>query len=180
MHYLFGFSGRINRAKMWLFLLVTLVWEVGTAVLAFAGLQWSHYGQAIQTFNTNHKPFDPAPFPIPNPIAGSTWYAVGGIVVLFVLFVVAYFAIIVKRLHDRNKGARWLLFYVALPWVLNAAVIATGSVQGLPHGLFVGPLGLARGVAYVIACLIGLWVFIELYFLRGTRGENRFGPDPLA
>jgi len=28
--------------------------------------------------------------------------------------------------------------------------------------------------------LISLWVFIELYFFRGTAGDNRFGPDPLA
>jgi uncharacterized membrane protein YhaH (DUF805 family) len=25
-----------------------------------------------------------------------------------------------------------------------------------------------------------LWMFIELGFLRGTEGPNRFGPDPLA
>lgn len=29
--------------------------------------------------------------------------------------------------------------------------------------------------------LIGpLWLFVELGFLRGTAGPNRFGPDPLA
>ena len=26
----------------------------------------------------------------------------------------------------------------------------------------------------------GLWAFVELYCLRGTEGENRYGPDPLA
>ena len=38
--------------------------------------------------------------------------------------------------------------------------------------------GLALGIA--CATLIFLWVFIELYCLRGTTGDNRFGPDPLA
>jgi len=28
--------------------------------------------------------------------------------------------------------------------------------------------------------LLGIWVFIELIFLIGTDGSNRFGPDPLA
>jgi len=28
--------------------------------------------------------------------------------------------------------------------------------------------------------LVNLWVLVELGFLRGTPGENRFGSDPLA
>jgi uncharacterized membrane protein YhaH (DUF805 family) len=28
--------------------------------------------------------------------------------------------------------------------------------------------------------LVGIWVFIENGFLRGTEGPNRFGPNPLA
>src|SRR6266853_949365 len=30
-----------------------------------------------------------------------------------------------------------------------------------------------------IPCLGWLWVFIECGFLSGTKGNNRFGPDPL-
>jgi uncharacterized membrane protein YhaH (DUF805 family) len=28
--------------------------------------------------------------------------------------------------------------------------------------------------------LVNIWVFIELGFLRGTVGDNQYGPDPLA
>ncbi len=28
--------------------------------------------------------------------------------------------------------------------------------------------------------LLNIWMLVELYFLRGTIGENRFGPDPAA
>jgi uncharacterized membrane protein YhaH (DUF805 family) len=32
----------------------------------------------------------------------------------------------------------------------------------------------------VLVCLsIGIWFFVELGFLRGTAGPNRYGPDPL-
>ena len=31
-----------------------------------------------------------------------------------------------------------------------------------------------------VAALISLWAFVELYCLRGTVGDNRYGPDPLA
>lgn len=27
---------------------------------------------------------------------------------------------------------------------------------------------------------VNIWVMIEVYFLKGTDGPNRFGPDPLA
>ena len=28
--------------------------------------------------------------------------------------------------------------------------------------------------------LVSIWLVVELGFLRGTVGQNRFGPDPLA
>jgi uncharacterized membrane protein YhaH (DUF805 family) len=31
----------------------------------------------------------------------------------------------------------------------------------------------------LIPCIGGFWALIECGFLRGTSGENRFGPDPL-
>jgi len=31
----------------------------------------------------------------------------------------------------------------------------------------------------LVPCIGGLWALIECGFLRGTTGENRFGPDPL-
>jgi hypothetical protein len=32
----------------------------------------------------------------------------------------------------------------------------------------------------VVLSLLQTWIFIELVFLIGTDGANRFGPDPLA
>ncbi|MFO7891720.1 MAG: DUF805 domain-containing protein [bacterium] len=28
--------------------------------------------------------------------------------------------------------------------------------------------------------IFAIWIIIEVWFLKGTEGENRFGPDPLA
>jgi uncharacterized membrane protein YhaH (DUF805 family) len=28
--------------------------------------------------------------------------------------------------------------------------------------------------------IVGIWFLIELGFQRGTAGDNRYGPDPLA
>lgn len=32
----------------------------------------------------------------------------------------------------------------------------------------------------MIVPILNIWVFITIYFLRGTSGDNRFGRDPLA
>ncbi len=42
MSYLFSFQGRINRAKIWLFILVTLAWEIVIGLVAAFGLNWQH------------------------------------------------------------------------------------------------------------------------------------------
>jgi uncharacterized membrane protein YhaH (DUF805 family) len=32
----------------------------------------------------------------------------------------------------------------------------------------------------LIASGINIWAFVEIFCLRGTKGRNEFGPDPLA
>jgi len=31
-----------------------------------------------------------------------------------------------------------------------------------------------------VNAIFAIWILIEIWFLKGTDGENRFGPDPLA
>jgi uncharacterized membrane protein YhaH (DUF805 family) len=84
--------------------------------------------------------------------------------------IVSYFAVWTKRLHDRNKSAWWLLLYGLLPIVL-------GAVAGLASG------GGYRGVAMpfdVLNVIIAIAAIVDLGCLKGTVGDNRFGPDPLA
>jgi uncharacterized membrane protein YhaH (DUF805 family) len=75
-------------------------------------------------------------------------------------------AIGVTRLHDRNKSAWWvLLFYFCPPVVETLA-----SLNSLDSAVvFLNILSLA----------ISLWAFVELGFLRGTFGPNRYGADPM-
>jgi uncharacterized membrane protein YhaH (DUF805 family) len=39
---------------------------------------------------------------------------------------------------------------------------------------------IVAGLTGAVAFAFSVWLFVELGFLRGTRGPNRFGPDPLG
>jgi uncharacterized membrane protein YhaH (DUF805 family) len=65
----------------------------------------------------------------------------GSTLVLYPAFYWAAFALLTKRLHDRDKSPSWL-FLLLIP--------------------ILGPL----------------WTALELALFRGTRGDNRYGPDP--
>ena len=72
-----------------------------------------------------------------------------------------------KRLHDRNKSGHWLWLYLGMPQVLVILAISAGSS---------GPAALILMALLAIA----IWVVVDLGLLPGTRGENRFGPDPAS
>jgi uncharacterized membrane protein YhaH (DUF805 family) len=82
----------------------------------------------------------------------------------------AVLALLFRRLHDRNKSGWWVLLFYVTP--LSLAVVARTLLDSGSE-LYGGLLALAE-------LAIGLWAFIELGLLRGTRGQNRFGPDPRA
>ena len=116
LHLLFGFSGRINRGKYWLAVVLWLVfWAIAlpACLLLPSGSDW------LEKFV--HMTLD--------------------YVVLFIIFLtlvsvswISAFAIGIKRLHDRNKNG-WLivLFYVA-PSIL--AGIANTSEQAVVSFVF--------------------------------------------
>jgi uncharacterized membrane protein YhaH (DUF805 family) len=70
----------------------------------------------------------------------------------------------VKRLHDRDKSAWWLLLFYVVPSLLDGI------------GRLVGWAGF---ILDLIGAAIVIWALIELGFLRGTKGPNNYGPDPL-
>ena len=74
-------------------------------------------------------------------------------------------AVAIKRLHDRDKPGWWAILFVILPVLLSSA--ATDLVTP------------SAGVLQACSGLLLLWGFVELACLSGTRGPNKFGPDPL-
>lgn len=78
---------------------------------------------------------------------------------------------------DEAQSNPWAMF-TPLPFVMAAASIGAAITVGAKRfhdrdrsGWFL--------LAYLIPLIGQLWVLLELGFLRGTDGPNRFGADPL-
>jgi len=85
------------------------------------------------------------------------------------------FAVHVRRLHDVNRSGWWLggfyIFIIASIGSL-AGLAAGGGLRGMPREFVNIGIALVLGIIpYVI------WLFV-LAVSEGTRGANRYGPDP--
>ena len=92
-----------------------------------------------------------------------------------VSLILAYpeFAVFAKRGHDRNVPT-----WVPGPFIAAGAVLNVLVLLDL-----VGPMDAPNTLFYVIGVPLGIMALILLVdfgFRRGTVGENRYGPDPLA
>jgi uncharacterized membrane protein YhaH (DUF805 family) len=161
-HLFFGFSGRINRGKYWLTLAIwILIWFVGIVAFVVGDL-------AI--FDRNLKD-DSLPSPEDS---DAFWmvrdYGALSVIILVSLIVswVSALAIGVKRLHDRDRSGWWIVLFYFGPALLQAA--QNSAESGTLASILLG-LG---------AFAVSIWALVEFGFLRGTRGPNRFGADPLA
>ena len=115
--YLFRFDGRINRAKLWLAMLVLLgvMMTVGLLIVAIHSLFGSaapfHFG-ASDLF----KLVDPDAY------RSLTWADLPRLLIKLVgtsLLMWVYFAISIKRLHDRDKSGWWMVPFFAVPGLYN-------------------------------------------------------------
>jgi uncharacterized membrane protein YhaH (DUF805 family) len=121
---LFGFGGRINRAKYWLAVLLWMIaWGVALAILFAFGSSY----------------FYPA---------------IGLIILIGILGLVSGIAVGIKRLHDRNKSGWWLLLFYLLPAILQQIAPHVGpsgfifSIAGFAISVWmIVELGCLRGTA---------------------------------
>lgn len=81
----------------------------------------------------------------------------------------------VKQMHDRDRSG-WLVagFYAFVVMSGALALLAAPQRHQLSDALVVILLA-----AFALVFVLALWMLIEISFLRGTAGANRFGPDPL-
>jgi len=151
---LFTYTGRINRAKYWLALAIYLA--ITVLLIAIGLIMFGSSLLAIGDEETDDI------------VVGLLSRGIGFTLIVLVVYipmVISGFMIGIKRLHDRDKSGWWLLVFYVLPGVLN----------------MIGESLAAGGLIFSLASLaVSLWALVELGFLRGTAGPNRYGPDPLV
>lgn len=81
-----------------------------------------------------------------------------------------------KRLHDRDRSGWWA---IAVFVVNRLSYLYYGAFFGLSFGVEIPIAGEMLLVMIAVSLsLLQTWIVIELFFLAGTDGPNRFGPDP--
>jgi uncharacterized membrane protein YhaH (DUF805 family) len=157
---LFSFQGRIRRLDWWVAsLAVGVVSAIVTAILEFAA---KLSGASVVDLDMHQF--------------AST--GVFSIAVLALSLVSSWinFALCVKRLHDRDRTGWWLVWQ-ALVLVLAVVLVIVAIAMQKEQMSILNILAVAAGLA---ALIVSIWLFVEIGFLRGTQGPNRFGPDLLG
>jgi uncharacterized membrane protein YhaH (DUF805 family) len=174
--FLFSFEGRINRAKYIYALFASPAFclvVLSILALALAAI----FGVGVRSVEIKIFGFFGIPPSFPfgaifsdaGPRSAAVLKlllsAAGTPVLIFSLWFLA--ATTVKRLHDRDKGWWWIVPLFILPQFLGK----------LAEGL---DASYAADLLALTSVVLNLWGIVELVFLRGTGGANRFGADPLA
>lgn len=92
-----------------------------------------------------------------------------------------FIAVSIKHCHDRNRSGSFLLL-VGIPFALFVLWGMFEVFAPLQLGWHFRPDNTAAVIvlssAFAMYSILQFWVCGELLLLRGTRGANRFGPEP--
>ncbi|THD79444.1 MAG: DUF805 domain-containing protein [Phenylobacterium sp.] len=105
-------------------------------------------------------------------VLGLTEGAMISSAIVALILLVFFAAKVVRRLHDRDKSGAWIVVFWVAPIVLRELTKGSLDTTSVARGVLASALNVASLVLVV-------WGQVELGFLRGTRGANRFGDDPL-
>lgn len=156
---LFGCRGRINRVEMLIFIPFSIGW--GLLAASFWYTQFADLEGAVE--DLGWEALIPTLLdPLPHLIATVLIFA------LFVMWCLVARAAMTKRLHDRGKSGHWLFLLAAGPLVLLGLLFVPFTE---------GPAGFAEGALVALAIADIAWFLRELFWLPGTDGDNRFGPE---
>jgi uncharacterized membrane protein YhaH (DUF805 family) len=151
------FSGRSRRMEFWMwqlgkFLVSCVIWIVFFALA----------GTALMSG-------DPRQLLAAGGAIMTVWFLA---VVFGLAILVPDIAVAVRRLHDIDRTGWWLLAPLG-PYLITivAGMLAASSPD------MVSAAGILVIVSMVAVLALAL-VLLVFYFLEGTRGPNRFGPDP--
>ena len=157
-----SFSGRARRKEFWLFMIAAAI--LGIIAQIIEGTADLYYLVA-----------DIVPVGIITTVLG-------------LALLIPYAAAAVRRLHDTNRSWLWLLMlYLPAIVILFLSTILPILVNFVTEesSLYVAFISIVAisallYIPMVVIQLVGVIWLLVLFMLKGTVGENRFGPDPLV
>jgi uncharacterized membrane protein YhaH (DUF805 family) len=171
------FSGRSRRMEYWMWQVFKLI--VGTI---FMILFFALFGAVFATIAGAKDPSQLDP--------NQMIAAGGGMMILCLIYMIFALGILipdiavaVRRLHDTNRTGWWILAPV-VPYLIGIVAMAAtaGVAVGMQPGDQVGTGLLATagiiGLVSMLATLALALTLLIFFFIDGTPGPNRYGPDP--
>lgn len=150
------FSGRSRRMEFWMWKLGLFIVYIVLTILFTA------------MFGTAFMSGDPS-----TAIAGAV--VIWGVLVVFGLAIlIPDLAVTVRRLHDTDRSGWWILAPL-VPYVIAFVTMMGGAASGSQGGMMAGGLIGLIAILAAVGLAITLLVFM---FIEGTKGPNKYGPDP--
>lgn len=93
--------------------------------------------------------------------------------IIALVFIYPAYAILIKRSNDRDRPQWIVQAFFALVAISNIATALVGPSAMTESSSLITIISMLLGLA-------SLYVLVDFGCLRGTEGDNRHGPDPLA
>ena len=90
------------------------------------------------------------------------------------IFAYPSYNLMAKRFQDRDRPPMFAAIIIGVSLLLGLIGLFTGTPDPMAGP---GVLGTIFGLIWAV---IGIWALVELGILRGTVGQNQYGPDPVG
>ncbi len=159
------FSGRAPRAEFWWFMLLLTVAYVILTVTMVGSL--ASLGASSSD---------------PNAMMGVAGMFGGAGILLLVVYLallIPTLAVQVRRLHDTGRSGWWVGALYLLYIVYYAYLLTVGMKSATNPEFVDGSAGPVIGMM-IFGLLMMIWgiVLLVFFILPGTKGPNKYGPDP--
>ena len=91
---------------------------------------------------------------------------------VFVLSGISFLSVQARRLHDLNFSGWWLVLIVSFYLLMSILGQDMLSFQSLSYSL--------KSFIVLILLLLNLGYLVVMCSVKGVKGSNKYGPDPLA
>lgn len=169
-----SFDGRIGRKQFWIGIVVLIIVSIVVYFVAGSLIGVSMLG-GITAMNADGSIDMDA---LQATMTRANWFSL----IMLLIFLWPGAALWIKRRHDRGSSGIdvWIFYGLQLLSVLLGALGLTMTMTDMGNGVMFPTPNVVSMILGVVVGLLGLYLLIVGGFLKGTAGENAYGPDPLA